>query len=279
MVSKSDEGFYECTATSKVGATRARSYISVSGGTARAKPRCPRVSGSMAAHGLISPRCAVFAEPPPRLIAPGNITASLGQDVVMSCPVLSNVPYNLTWSWDGKAAEPGGGRTRLLQNRSLEISGVRPEDGGLYECMARSAHGTAAASLWLFVQGRLCPTQDTGPGDASAHGRAGSEWHPGLSPSPTLCRGTVGEGRRQPPAFQQGPGAAAELHGRGPPPAPHRLEALGLGAGAGREVPVGTWVPSSSLSHWGWCSPGRDAWAEGEGLGVARSSGEKTALQ
>ncbi|KFP19290.1 Hemicentin-2, partial [Egretta garzetta] len=121
VVSKSDEGFYECTATSKVGATRARSYISVS-------------------------------EPPPRLIAPGNITASLGQDVVMSCPVLSNVPYNLTWSWDGKAAEPGGGRTRLLQNRSLEISGVRPEDGGLYECMARSAHGTAAASLWLFVQ-------------------------------------------------------------------------------------------------------------------------------
>ncbi|XP_075295707.1 hemicentin-2 [Opisthocomus hoazin] len=120
-VSKSDEGFYECTATSKVGVTRARTYISVS-------------------------------EPPPRLIAPGNITASPGQDVVMSCPVLSDVPYNLTWSWDGKAAQPGHGRTRLLQNRSLEISGVQPGDGGLYECVARSAYGTATASLWLFVQ-------------------------------------------------------------------------------------------------------------------------------
>ncbi|KAM6372038.1 LOW QUALITY PROTEIN: hemicentin-2 [Pluvialis apricaria] len=121
VVSKSDEGFYECTATSKVGVTRARGYVSVS-------------------------------EPPPRLIAPANITASPGQDVVMSCPVLSHVPYNLTWSWDGKAAQPGDGRTRLLQNRSLEISRVQPGDGGLYECVARSAHGTAAASLWLFIQ-------------------------------------------------------------------------------------------------------------------------------
>ncbi|XP_074968536.1 hemicentin-2 [Phalacrocorax aristotelis] len=120
-VSKTDEGFYECTATSMVGATRARAYVSVS-------------------------------EPPPRLVAPGNITASPGQDVVMSCVVLGDVPYNLTWSWDGKTAQPGDGRTRLLQNRSLEISHVQLGDGGLYECIARSAHGTATASLWLFVQ-------------------------------------------------------------------------------------------------------------------------------
>ncbi|XP_065504903.1 hemicentin-2 isoform X7 [Caloenas nicobarica] len=120
-VSKSDEGLYECTATSRVGVTQARSYIFVS-------------------------------EPPPRLIAPANITASPGQDVVMSCPVLSDVPYNLTWSWDGKAAQLGDGRTRLLQNHSLEISRVQPGDGGLYECVARSAHGSATASLWLFIQ-------------------------------------------------------------------------------------------------------------------------------
>uniref|UniRef100_A0A803VG77 Ig-like domain-containing protein n=1 Tax=Ficedula albicollis TaxID=59894 RepID=A0A803VG77_FICAL len=117
-VSKSDEGFYECTATSKVGVSRARAYVS----------------------------------PPPRLIAPGNITASPGQDVVMSCVVLGDEPYNLTWSWDGKAAPPGDGRTRLLQNHSLQISPVQPGDGGLYECVAQSAHGTATASLWLFIQ-------------------------------------------------------------------------------------------------------------------------------
>ncbi|XP_010176901.1 PREDICTED: hemicentin-2, partial [Mesitornis unicolor] len=117
-VSKSDEGFYECTATSRVGAARARAYVSIS-------------------------------ESPPRLTALDNITASPGQDVVMSCPVVSEVPYNLTWSWDGKAAQP---RTRLLQNQSLEIRNVQPGDGGLYECVARSIHGTTTASLWLLIQ-------------------------------------------------------------------------------------------------------------------------------
>lgn len=155
MASKSDEGFYECTATSKVGVTRARTYVSVSGGDRSCQASVPTslwICGWVQSHST-----SVFAEPPPRLVAPGNITASPGQDVVMSCLVLSDVPYNLTWSWDGKAAQPGDGRTRLLQNRSLEISRVQPGDGGLYECVARSAHGTATASLWLFVQGRLCP--------------------------------------------------------------------------------------------------------------------------
>lgn len=110
-----------------------------------------------AGHRLLSPRHLVFVEPSPRLIAPGNITASPGQDVVMSCVVLGDVPYNLTWSWDGKMAQPGDGRTRLLQNHSLEISHVQLGDGGLYECVAQSARGTATASLWLFIQGKLCP--------------------------------------------------------------------------------------------------------------------------
>ncbi|KAM9176553.1 hemicentin-2 [Mergus octosetaceus] len=130
--SKSDEGFYECTATSKVGVTRARAYISVS-------------------------------EPPPRLQAPGNVTASPGQDVVLSCPVLSAVPYNLTWSWDGRVALQEGGRARLLQNHSLEISRVQPGDAGPYECIARSAHGTATASVWLFIQEAPWVEVDAGP--------------------------------------------------------------------------------------------------------------------
>ncbi|XP_050570610.1 hemicentin-2 [Cygnus atratus] len=132
VVSKSDEGFYECTATNKVGVMRARAYVSVS-------------------------------EPPPRLLAPGNVTASPGQDVALSCPVLSAVPYNLTWSWDGRVALQGGGRARLLQNHSLEISRVQPGDAGPYECIARSAHGTATASVWLFIQEAPWVEVDTSP--------------------------------------------------------------------------------------------------------------------
>ncbi|KAK2535403.1 Hmcn2 [Columba guinea] len=107
---------------------------------------------SCSAQSEVPFRLQLSREPPPRLIAPANITASPGQDVVMSCPVLSDVPYNLTWSWDGKAAQLRDGRTRLLQNRSLEIIRVQPGDGGLYECVAHSAHGSATASLWLFIQ-------------------------------------------------------------------------------------------------------------------------------
>lgn len=187
---------------------------------------------SVPGHGLLSPRHPVFVEPPLRLIAPGNITASPGRDVVMSCVVLGDVPYNLTWSWDGKAAQPGDGRTRLLQNHSLEISHVRPGDGGLYECVAQSARGTATASLWLFIQGRLRCCVGPWPGDILPCGRVvNGTW--GLSLAPTPCRGAMGEGGPQSSAFQQGPGAAAELHGRGPPPAPHHLEALGLGTATG----------------------------------------------
>ncbi|XP_062447296.1 hemicentin-2 [Rhea pennata] len=119
-VSKSDEGFYECTATSKIGATRARTFVSV-------------------------------AEPPPRLKAPGNITALPGQDVVLSCAVLGDGLYNLTWSLNGKAVQLEDSRSRLLQNHSLEISNVQPGDGGQYECIAHNAHGAASVSIWLFV--------------------------------------------------------------------------------------------------------------------------------
>ncbi|XP_030391158.1 hemicentin-2 isoform X2 [Gopherus evgoodei] len=121
VVSGSDEGFYECTAVSKVGAARARSYLSVT-------------------------------EPPPYLVSPGNITALPGEGVIMSCPVSGDVAYNLTWSRDGKVLQPDEGWVRVLRNLSLEIVSVQLDDGGRYECTASNGHGTATASIWLFVQ-------------------------------------------------------------------------------------------------------------------------------
>ncbi|XP_067398294.1 hemicentin-2 [Emydura macquarii macquarii] len=121
VVSGSDEGFYECTATSKVGAVRARGYLSVT-------------------------------EPIPYLLPPKNITALPGEGVVMSCPVSGDGAYNLTWRRDGAVLQPEEGRARILRNLSLEIVSVRLGDGGRYECTASNAHGTASASIWLFVQ-------------------------------------------------------------------------------------------------------------------------------
>lgn len=53
VASKSDEGFYECTATSKVGVTRARAYVSVSGGDRSCQASVPtsfRVCGWGRSH-------------------------------------------------------------------------------------------------------------------------------------------------------------------------------------------------------------------------------------
>ncbi|XP_023961842.2 hemicentin-2 isoform X1 [Chrysemys picta bellii] len=121
VVSGSDEGFYECTAVSTAGAARARGYLSVT-------------------------------EPPPYLVPPGNITALPGEGVIMSCPVSGDVAYNLTWSRDGKVLQPDEGWVRVLRNLSLEIVSVQLDDGGRYECTASNGHGTANASIWLFVQ-------------------------------------------------------------------------------------------------------------------------------
>ncbi|EMP34679.1 Hemicentin-2 [Chelonia mydas] len=121
VVSGSDEGFYECTAVSKAGAARARGYLSVT-------------------------------KPPPYLVPPRNITALPGQGVIMSCPVSGDVAYNLTWSRDGKVLQLDEGWVRVLRNLSLEIVSVQLDDGGRYECTASNSHGTANASIWLFVQ-------------------------------------------------------------------------------------------------------------------------------
>uniref|UniRef100_A0A8D0H9X7 Ig-like domain-containing protein n=1 Tax=Sphenodon punctatus TaxID=8508 RepID=A0A8D0H9X7_SPHPU len=120
-VSKQDEGFYECTASSKTGSGEARTYLSVT-------------------------------EPPPRLVPPENITASPGQGVVMSCHLSEEVVHNLTWAQDGKMLEPGKGRVSILGNLSLEIVGVQLGDAGQYDCTAGNAQGMETASIWLFVQ-------------------------------------------------------------------------------------------------------------------------------
>lgn len=206
VTSQSDEGFYECTATSKVGATRARAFVSVTGQSRRArgtfgsvcnhssvsraagspevsapvhcfylmpKAQClgvgqfpGTVSGSDSAQvgGGLTPMFGFPpAEPPPRLLPPGNITAVPGAGVIMSCLVLGGDVYNLTWHRDGQLLQADESRVRVLGNLSLEINSVHLGDSGRYECLVSNEHGTANASIWLVVQGkqpRLCAVSE-----------------------------------------------------------------------------------------------------------------------
>lgn len=97
VVSESDEGFYECTATSKVGVTRARGYVSVSGGgrscrasvpaglwrcswaRARFTPACRVCRATAASH---SPgQCHGFTGPRRGHVLPGSEPRALQPDV------------------------------------------------------------------------------------------------------------------------------------------------------------------------------------------------------
>ncbi|XP_066048296.1 hemicentin-1 [Chamaea fasciata] len=122
QVSVSDEGFYECVATSTAGTGRAQTFLNVS-------------------------------EPPPMLQVPSNVTVVPGAVAVLSCLVLSAGPYNLTWQRHGRDAclqDPL--RLRVLANLSLELRPARLSDTGSYSCTAANEGGSATASVFLTVQ-------------------------------------------------------------------------------------------------------------------------------
>uniref|UniRef100_A0A8C5TYJ9 Hemicentin 1 n=1 Tax=Malurus cyaneus samueli TaxID=2593467 RepID=A0A8C5TYJ9_9PASS len=119
QVSVSDEGFYECMATSTAGTGRAQTFL----------------------------------DPPPVLQVPSNVTVAPGAVAVLSCLVRSAVHYNLTWQRHGRDArllDPP--RLRLLANLSLELRPALPSDTGSYSCIAANEGGTATAAVFLTVQ-------------------------------------------------------------------------------------------------------------------------------
>uniref|UniRef100_A0A8C0LMF1 Ig-like domain-containing protein n=1 Tax=Canis lupus dingo TaxID=286419 RepID=A0A8C0LMF1_CANLU len=123
--SKTEEGVYECTAVSRAGTGRAKAQI-------------------------------VVTDPPPQLIPAPNITVSPGETAILSCQVLSAVPYNLTWIRDWRVLAASTGRVTQLADLSLEVSRITPSDGGRYQCMASNANGVTRAwapgTAWLLRQ-------------------------------------------------------------------------------------------------------------------------------
>ncbi|KAM9642204.1 hemicentin-2 [Trichechus inunguis] len=119
--SKAEEGTYECTAVSRAGTGRAKAQI-------------------------------VVTDPPPQLVPDPNVTASPGENAILSCQVLGEAPYNLTWIQDWRVLPASVGRVTQLANLSLEVSGVIPSDGGRYQCVASNANGVTRASVWLLVR-------------------------------------------------------------------------------------------------------------------------------
>lgn len=82
---------------------------------------------------------------------------SPGETAILSCWVLGEAPYNLTWVRDWRVLSASTGRVTQLADLSLEVRGVIPSDGGRYQCIASNANGVSRASVWLLVRGEALP--------------------------------------------------------------------------------------------------------------------------
>lgn len=143
---------------------------------------------SVPAYAPQSPWLSPPADPPPQLVPTPNVTVSPGETAVLSCQVLGDAPYNLTWVRDWRVLPASMGRITQLANLSLEIRGVVPSDSGRYQCMASNANGATRASTWLLVRGKVLPAV-TPPFPPSTYPK---------SPPPILCQGVVPGKQQQP---------------------------------------------------------------------------------
>lgn len=109
----------------------------------------------------------IRSDPPPQLVPAPNVTVSPGETAILSCQVLSEVPYNLTWIRDWRVLSASTGRVAQLADLSLEVSGIIPSDGGRYQCMASNANGVTRASVWLLVRGEALPASAMCPPDSA----------------------------------------------------------------------------------------------------------------
>ncbi|XP_035392059.1 hemicentin-1 [Electrophorus electricus] len=114
-----DEGVYECLAHSSAGMGQAVTQFTV-------------------------------REPPPVLRPPVNVTVVVGGVALLSCHTYGSVRYNLSWHRAGRPVTPHPG-LQFLANGSLEVSGVRAQDGGPYHCVASNANGESRAVVWLLI--------------------------------------------------------------------------------------------------------------------------------
>ncbi|XP_043206047.1 protein sidekick-like, partial [Amphibalanus amphitrite] len=122
----SDTGMYQCTATNPAGEHTAYTWL--------------RVKSSV----------------PVMLQPPENVTVLDGQDATLSCRAEGAPPPDTQWLFNGKLLEDtvGSGRLQVLETGDLLVTGVRPENSGLYTCQRANEVGQVSASAVLSIMVR-----------------------------------------------------------------------------------------------------------------------------
>ncbi|NXI81044.1 SDK2 protein, partial [Rhipidura dahli] len=136
----SDSGFYECEAvlrSSSVPAVTAGAYLSV----------------------LEPPQ---FVREPER-----HITAEMEKVVAIPCQAKGVPPPEMAWYKDAALLHLEKlSRFQLLEDGSLQISGLVPDDTGMFQCFARNAAGEVQTTTYLAVTS-IAPNITRGPQDST----------------------------------------------------------------------------------------------------------------
>nr|XP_038021348.1 protein sidekick-2 isoform X2 [Anas platyrhynchos] len=135
-----DSGYYECEAvlrSSSVPAVAEGAYLSV----------------------LEPPQ---FVKEPER-----HITAEMEKVVAIPCQAKGVPPPEMAWYKDAALLRPEQlPRFQLLEDGSLQISGLLPDDTGMFQCFARNAAGEVQTTTYLAVTS-IAPNITRGPQDST----------------------------------------------------------------------------------------------------------------
>ncbi|WAR15211.1 PGBM-like protein, partial [Mya arenaria] len=115
--------------------------------------RCEAVNEA----GSVSQNVVLYVRAEPRVTAPTNMRAALGESVSLVCDAQGFPAPAITWyRKDGEMPDD-----YQIVDGDLKISRVRPEDAGMYYCHAQNEHGDSDSPVNLNV-GALVPrfTQD-----------------------------------------------------------------------------------------------------------------------
>lgn len=107
-------------------------------------------------------------EPPQFVKEPErHITAEMEKVVAIPCQAKGVPPPDMAWYKDASLIHPEQlSRFQLLADGSLQISGLLPDDTGMFQCFARNAAGEVQTTTYLAVTS-IAPNITRGPQDST----------------------------------------------------------------------------------------------------------------
>ncbi|KAM9750644.1 protein sidekick-2 isoform 2-T2 [Dama dama] len=129
---------------------------------------CEAVLRSSSVPSVVRGAYLSVLEPPQFVKEPErHITAEMEKVVDIPCRAKGVPPPSITWYKDSAVVEAGRlGRFRQRGDGGLQISGLVPDDTGMFQCFARNAAGEAQTSTYLAVTS-IAPNITRGPLDST----------------------------------------------------------------------------------------------------------------